>query len=182
MKICDLAYYENTALTWYDSAETHSGTPFQPALERRVLTYDLWAQLTPTDDGFRAAVDGVQTWENRRRRCRWRPTGECHWDAARNETWRYLSDTRDEMSWYNGIGVSMPSVLWRCRFGGRKGIRPVKKLSGGVLAWLSVWQGADLHMAQLTPLPLTVSCFSKIQIGFTFLVPAHLGSPGQMGR
>jgi len=40
-------------------------------------------------------------------------------------------------------------------------------------------QGADhLHMAQLMPLPLTVSCFSKIQIGFTFLVPAHLGSPG----
>jgi len=39
--------------------------------------------------------------------------------------------------------------------------------------------GADLRMAQLTPLPLTVSCFSKIQIGFTFLVPAHPGSPGQ---
>ena len=38
---------------------------------------------------------------------------------------------------------------------------------------------ADLHMAQLMPLPLTVSCFSKIQIDFTFLVPAHLGSPGQ---
>ena len=37
--------------------------------------------------------------------------------------------------------------------------------------------GADLHMAQLMLLPLTVSCFSKIQIGFTFLVPAHLGSP-----
>jgi len=37
----------------------------------------------------------------------------------------------------------------------------------------------DLHMAQLMPLPLTVSCFSKIQIGFTFLVPAHPGSPGQ---
>jgi len=32
---------------------------------------------------------------------------------------------------------------------------------------------ADLHMAQWMPLPLTVSCFSKIQIGFTFLVPAH---------
>ena len=41
-------------------------------------------------------------------------------------------------------------------------------------------RGADLHMAQLMPLPLTVSCFSKIQIGFTFLVPAHLGSPGEM--
>ena len=38
-------------------------------------------------------------------------------------------------------------------------------------------RGADLHMSQLMPLPLTVSCFSKIQIGFTFLVPTHLGSP-----
>jgi len=37
---------------------------------------------------------------------------------------------------------------------------------------------ADLHTAQLMPLPLTVSCFSKIQIGFTFLVPARPGSPG----
>jgi len=37
-------------------------------------------------------------------------------------------------------------------------------------------QGADLHMAQLMPLPLTVSCFSKIQICFIFLVA---GSPGQ---
>ena len=40
-------------------------------------------------------------------------------------------------------------------------------------------RGANLHMAQLMPLPLTVSCFSKIRIGFTFLVPAHPGSPGQ---
>jgi len=40
-------------------------------------------------------------------------------------------------------------------------------------------RGADLHMAQLMTLPLTVSCFSKIQIGFTFLVPAHPGSPGK---
>jgi len=40
-------------------------------------------------------------------------------------------------------------------------------------------QGANLHMAQLMPLLLTVSCFSKIQIGFTFLVLAHPGSPGQ---
>jgi len=38
---------------------------------------------------------------------------------------------------------------------------------------------ADLHMAQLMPLPLTVSCFSKIQIGFIFLVPAYPGSPGK---
>ena len=40
-------------------------------------------------------------------------------------------------------------------------------------------RGADLHMVQLMPLPLTVSCFSNIQIGFTSLVPAHPGSPGQ---
>jgi len=38
---------------------------------------------------------------------------------------------------------------------------------------------ADLHMAQLMPLPFTVSCIRKIQIGFTFLVLADLGSPGQ---
>ena len=35
----------------------------------------------------------------------------------------------------------------------------------------------DLHTAQLMPLPLAVSCFSKIQIGFTFLVPAYPVSP-----
>ena len=40
-------------------------------------------------------------------------------------------------------------------------------------------RGADLHTTQLMPLPLTVSCFSKIQIGFTFLVPAYPGSPGK---
>ena len=40
-------------------------------------------------------------------------------------------------------------------------------------------RGAVLHMAQLVQLPLTVCCFSEIQIGFTFLVPAHLGSPGK---
>ena len=40
-------------------------------------------------------------------------------------------------------------------------------------------RGADLHMAQLMPLPLTVSCSSKIQIGLTFLVPAYPGCPGK---
>ena len=44
---------------------------------------------------------------------------------------------------------------------------------------ISLERGADLHMAQLMPLPLTVSCFSKIQIGFTFLVLAYPGSPGK---
>ena len=40
-------------------------------------------------------------------------------------------------------------------------------------------RGADLHVAQLMLLPLTVSFSSKIQIGFTFLIPAHPGSPGK---
>jgi len=62
-------------------------------------------------------------------------------------------------------------VLWRCWLGGRKGIRPVKNWvvgfwRAGVVICLE--QCADLHMAQLIPPPLIVSCFSKIQIGFTF--------------
>ena len=73
----------------------------------------------------------------------------------------------------------LPSVVWHGWLGSRKGIRPVKteRWGAGVVGCLE--QGADLHMAQLMPLPLTVSCFSKIQIRFTFLLPAHLGSPGK---
>ena len=71
----------------------------------------------------------------------------------------------------------LPSVLWRCWLGGRKGIRPVKNERWGAGVVICLEWGADLHMSQLMPLPLTVSCFSKIQIGFTFLVPAHLGIP-----
>jgi len=63
--------------------------------------------------------------------------------------------------------------------GRQEGHPACKKLSGGVLAWLSVWSEMQTDMAQLMPLPLTVSCFSKIQIGFTFLVLAQPGSPGQ---
>jgi len=63
--------------------------------------------------------------------------------------------------------------------GGRKGIRPVKTEWWGAGVVVCLEQGADLHMAQLMPLPLTVSCFSKIQIGFTFLVLAYLGIPGK---
>jgi len=60
--------------------------------------------------------------------------------------------------------------------GRQEGHTACKKLTGGVLALLSVCleRGVDLHTAQLMPLPLTVSCFSKIQIGFTFLELAYL--------
>jgi len=64
--------------------------------------------------------------------------------------------------------------------GRQEGHPACKKLSGegaGIFSCLE--KGADLHMAQLMPLPLTISCFSKIQIGSTFLVPAHLSSHGK---
>ena len=73
----------------------------------------------------------------------------------------------------------MPSVFWRCWLGGRKGTQPVKIEWWGAGMDICLVRGADLHIAQLMPLPLAVSCSSKIQIGFSFLVPAHLGSPGQ---
>jgi len=60
---------------------------------------------------------------------------------------------------------------------GHPACKKTKWWGAGVVICLE--QGADLYMAQLMPLLLTVSCFSKIQIGFTFLVPAHLGSPGK---
>jgi len=66
-------------------------------------------------------------------------------------------------------------------FVGRQEGHPACKKSEwwGAGVVISLERGADMHMVQLMPLLLTVSCFSKIQIGFTFLVPAHLGSPGQ---
>jgi len=60
---------------------------------------------------------------------------------------------------------------------GHPACKKTERWGAGVVICLE--QGADLHTAQRIPLPLTVSCFSKTQIGFTFLVPAHLGSPGQ---
>ena len=58
---------------------------------------------------------------------------------------------------------------------GHPACRKTEWWGAGVVICLE--RGADLHMAQLMALPLTISCFSKIQIGFTFLLQAHLGSP-----
>jgi len=64
---------------------------------------------------------------------------------------------------------------------GRQEGHPACKKLRVVGYWYGYLSGAsaDLHTAQLMPLPLTVSCFSKNQIVFTFLVPAHLGIPGK---
>jgi len=67
-----------------------------------------------------------------------------------------------ELEFY-GMIYLVPSVLWRCWLGSRKGIRPV-------IDWVvGCWRGY-LYL---------ISCFSKIQTGFTILVPTHLGSPGK---
>jgi len=60
---------------------------------------------------------------------------------------------------------------------GHPGCKKTEVLGAGVVILLGL--GADLHMAQLMPLTLTVSCFGKIQIAFTFLVPAHPCGPGK---
>ena len=61
-------------------------------------------------------------------------------------------------------------MVYKTEFG-RQEVHPAcKKLSGGVLAWLSVWSEVQTCIWP---------SFSKIQIGFTFLVPAQPGSPGQ---
>jgi len=69
--------------------------------------------------------------------------------------------------------ISIPTGL-PCWLDGRKDIRPGKKtewLGAGMVVCLE--RAADLHIAQLMPLPLTISYFNKIQIGFIFLVPAY---------
>jgi len=88
-----------------------------------------------------------------------------------NKVWLWLK--------YYVCIIQVPSVLWRCWLGGRKGIRLVKH--GVVGCWHGYPSGAKCRLAyaQLMPLQLTVSCFSKIQIGFTFLVPTDPGSPGK---
>ena len=71
-----------------------------------------------------------------------------------------------------GSSAAFSALMWLV--GWQEGHSACKRQSCGVLAWLSVWSEV-----QLLPRPLTVSCFSKIQIVFTFLVPVHTGSPGQ---
>jgi len=63
--------------------------------------------------------------------------------------------------------------------GSRKGVQPVKNWVVGCWRRYLSTARSDLHMVQLMPLPPTVSCFSKIQIGFAFPVLAHPSSPGQ---
>ena len=76
---------------------------------------------------------------------------------------------------------SSPLVIWRCWLGIRKSIRRGKKLSDEVLAWLSVWSEVQIicMWSSWCHCHSIVSCFIKIQIGLTFLVPTYPGCPGK---
>ena len=100
------------------------------------------------------------------------------WILQRYQIVGTCNESRGKDFWSQN-SAAVPSVLWHCWVGGRKGIRPVKNWV--VRCWCGYLSGARCRLAhaQLMPLPLTISCSSKIQIGFTFLVLAHPGSPGQ---
>ena len=79
----------------------------------------------------------------------------------------------------------LPYVLWRCWLGGRKGIRHVKTEWWGagmvINAFMLLVGRQEGHPTCKNwvvgvQLPLTISCFNKIQIGFTFLVLAYPSS------
>ena len=98
------------------------------------------------------------------------------WNAAHSMKWYTVSRSSYIIS-LNDTGCSFSALTLLV---GRKEGHPACK-NWAVVAGMVICldRGADLHMAQLMPLPLTVFCFTKIQFGFTFLVPAHLDSPGQ---
>jgi len=86
-----------------------------------------------------------------------------------------------------GTPYKMWSLTYICAFsaltllvGQQEGHPACKKTEQwGAGMFICLQQGADLRMSQMMPLPLNVSCFSKIQTSFPSLVPAHPGSPRQ---
>ena len=74
-----------------------------------------------------------------------------------------------------GVAFSALTLL----VGRQEGHPACKKLSSGVLVWLSAWTEVQTCIC---PADATATqCLLKIQIGLTFLVPAHPGSPGDKG-
>jgi len=148
-----------------------------------------WARLTPmmgpmprAASGWTCVVRLAPSWEYWEYSVGLRTTPTWGTHVHNNvsnvaSTWLTSSCTTQFNSYW--LMMSIPSVLWHCWLGGRKGVRPVKNWVVGTGMVICLEWGADLHTAQLMPLPLTVSCFSKIQIGFIFLVLAYPGSPGQ---
>ena len=113
--------------------------------------------------------------------CVWRscllaPPGEYDWTICLQLWCSFMSNYIVHLLLWLLIAFSALTLLVG-RQEGHPACKKTEQWGAGVVICLE--RGADLHMAQLMPLLLTVSCFSKIQIGFAFLVPAHPGSPGQ---
>jgi len=105
-------------------------------------------------------------------------------------SWDLINYSTKCMSYYSQLWLKRPSGVLSLAIiafsaltllvGQQEGHTACKKTEWwGAVVVICLERGAGLHMAQLMPLPLTVSCFSKIQIRFTFLLPAYPGSPGQ---
>jgi len=110
------------------------------------------------------------TWARPIRQDKTRPSGTT---VPAHPGWPGLSPESCKIAACVCVLRTMPSILWRCSLDGRKGLN-IEWCGADMVICLK--QGTDLHLAQM-PLPLTVSCFRKIQIVFYFLVPAHLASP-----
>ena len=83
--------------------------------------------------------------------------------------WMYMIAHKFCDHYHNYVSCIMPSVLWRCWLGGKKDIRPAKKTEWwGAGMVICLERGADLHMAQVMPLPLTVPCFSICRLALPF--------------
>jgi len=105
------------------------------------------------------------------------------------DSWVSVLSTSDSWNAFClfGLLLSLPSVLGCFWLGSTKGICPVKKLSGGMLACLCVWVKVQIciwpswcHCHSLFLAPVNPDWFYLP--GFTFLVLAHTGSPGQNPR
>ena len=135
-----------------------------------------------------------KSWDSRRSLFRWTDRRRCQHkesDQAR-PTWSgeqpHMSEFQNaiqclgidiyhQMNIQKFTSMSMPSVLWRCWLGGRKGIRPVKQ-SGGVLAWLSVWSEVQTciwpswcHCHSLSPASVKSRLVLPLWYRLTWVVP-----------
>jgi len=110
---------------------------------------------------------------------RFRPIVASHWQAQR------IFSIRSFMMYFCCLHLLCNSCsdafsALTLLVGRQEGHPACKNLSGGVLAWLAVWSEVQTCMwPQLMPLPLAVSCFSKVHTGLPFCVPAHPGRPAQ---
>jgi len=109
--------------------------------DRRASTDDTWVSCTHlavAQDGQALSESHFTRWRRAGARQR-RQRTTCRYARPERHTVTVFSLTVLTISYVHSEIETFPSVLWCFSLGGREGIRPVKKLSGGVLVWLSVW-------------------------------------------